>query len=70
MTYNCISKIMEAESATLGDRTPQGFGDVNTCGKKVPESGVKGDSGEIFTGFYPNLSKLSSREKQYIFGKS
>ena len=41
--------------------------DVNTCGKKAPESGFKGAGGAIFTRFYPNCYNLSDGEKQYIF---
>ena len=42
---------MAAEAAILGDHNPQGVADVNTCGEKSPESGVKGEDGAIFTGF-------------------
>ena len=61
VTYDFISKIMTAEAASIGDRNPQGVADVNNCGEKAPESGVKGESGAIFTGFYPNWSKILDR---------
>ena len=63
VTYDFISNSLAAEAASLGDHNPQEVVDVNTCGKKSPERGVKGAGGAIFTGFYPNWSKLSDGEK-------
>ena len=68
VTYPFISNILAADAASLGDNTPRGYGQVNTLGNKLPESGVKGEGGAIFTGFYPNWYKLSNRSKQSIFG--
>ena len=56
MNYDFIANSLAAEAASLGDNTPQGVGDVNTCGKKARKSGVKGAGGAIFTRFYPNWS--------------
>ena len=43
VTYNFINNSMAAEAASLGyPPTHRGVADVNTCGKKAPESGVKG----------------------------
>ena len=67
VTYNFISDSLAVEATSLGYHTPQGVADVNTCGKKAPESGVKGAGGAIFTWFYPNCSKLLDRDKIYIF---
>ena len=64
--YYFIANSMEAEATSLGNHTTQGVRDVNAHGKKAPESGVKGAGGAIFTGFYPNWSKLSGVEKQSI----
>ena len=51
VTYDFISNSLAAEAASLVDHTPREVADVNTCGKKVPESGFKGAGGAIFTGF-------------------
>ena len=59
VTYNFVANSLAAEAKSIGDHTPRVFGDVNTRGKKAPKSGVKGAGGAIFTGFYPNWSKLS-----------
>ena len=67
MTYDFISNSLTAEASIIGDHNPQGVVDVNTCGDKAPESGVKGAGGAIFTRFYPNCYHLSDGEKQYIF---
>ena len=69
VTYDFISNILEEEAASIGDHPHQGVAAVNTCGEKSPESGINGAGGTIFTGFYPNWSKPSDREKQYIFDK-
>ena len=58
VTYDFIYNSLAAEASSLGDHTPLGVADINTCGDKAPDSGVKGAGGEIFTGFYPNWSKL------------
>ena len=70
VTYDFIYNSLEAEAVRIGDHNTQGVTDVNTCGEKAPESGVKGAGGAIFTGFYPNCSKPLDVEKQYIFDKS
>ena len=67
VTHDFISNILVVEAESLGDHTPQGVADFNTRGEKAPEYGVKGAGGAIFTGFYPNWSKLSDKEKQFIF---
>ena len=67
VTYDWISNSLAAEAAIIGDHNPWGVAYVNTCGEKAPESGVRGAGGTIFTGFYPNWSKLLEREKQAIF---
>ena len=67
VTYDFIFNSLAEEAASLGNHTPRGVADVNTCGKKAPESGVKGAGGEIFTLFYPNWFKLLEGEKIYIF---
>ena len=51
VTYDFISNSLEADAASIGYHNPRGVADVNTCGKKEPESGVKGAGGKIFTGF-------------------
>ena len=64
VNYDFISKSLSAEAVSLGDHNPRRVADVNTRSEKVPESGVKGAGGAIFTGFYPNWSKLSDEEKK------
>ena len=54
VTYDFISNSLAAEAASLGDHTPLGVADINTCGEKAPDNGVKGAGGANFTGFYPN----------------
>ena len=68
-TVSCdfIAKSLEAEAASLGVHIHPGVAYVNNRGKKSPEIGFKGAGGTVFAGFYPNWSKLSIREKQYIF---
>ena len=66
VTYDFIFSSLTVEATILGDHTPQGFADVNTCGKKASYSGVKGASGAIFTGFYLNWYNLSDKDKQSI----
>ena len=61
VTYDFIPNSMEEEAASQGYHTPQGVVIFNTRGKKAPESGVKRSGGAIFTGLYPNWSKLSYR---------
>ena len=61
VNYDFIPNSMEGEASSKGYHTPQGVGNFNTRGKKAPERGVKGSGGAIFTGFYPNWSKLSYR---------
>ena len=58
VNYDFISKSLSAEAVSLGDHNPRRVADVNTRSEKVPESGVKGAGGAIFTGFYPNWSNL------------
>ena len=58
VTYDFISNILVAETASLGDHNPRGVADVNNCGKKALDSGVKGAGSPIFTGSYPNWSKI------------
>ena len=58
VTYDFISNSRAADSTSLVYYNPWGVADVNTCGDKTPESGIKGAGGAIFTGFYPNLSKI------------
>ena len=67
VTYDFIDNSMASEAASLGDCTPWGIRYVNTRGKKVTESSVKGAGGAIFNRFYPNWYKLSDGENQYIF---
>ena len=67
LNYDFIYNSLAVDAASLGDHPPWGVTDVNTCVNKSPESGFKGAGGAIFTGFYPNWSKLSYGEKQYIF---
>ena len=69
MTYNFISNSLAAEAASQGDHTPREVGDVNTRGKKTPESGVNESDGTIFTGFYPNWSEILNGEKKSILDK-
>ena len=69
VTYEFVSNSLAAEAASLGDHPPRGVLDVNTCGDKAPERGVKGSGGVLFNGFYSNWSKLSDEEKKSIFGK-
>ena len=61
VTYYFISNGLAAETTSIRDHNPRGVVDINTCGKKAPESGVKGAGGAIFTRFYPNWSKISER---------
>ena len=68
MTYNFIAN-RAAEAKSIGYHPPRGVVDVTTRRKKAPESGIKGAGVTIFTGFYLNWSKLSDREKQYIFNE-
>ena len=67
VTNDFIANSLAAEDSSLEEHNPWGVADVNTRGEKVPESGVKGAGGAIFTGFYPYWSKLSDGDKQYIF---
>ena len=67
VTYDFISNSLAAEASIIGGQNPQGFVDVNTCGNKAPEIGVKGAGGAIFTRFYPNCYKLLDGEKQSTF---
>ena len=67
VTYDFISNSLAAEAASIGDHNPRGVADINTCGKKALERGVKGEGVAMLTGFYPNWSKLSDEEKQSIF---
>ena len=69
VTYDFILNSMVVEAESIGYHNPWGVVDVNTCGEKSPEICVKGAGGAIFTGFYPNWSKLSNGEKQSIFDK-
>ena len=69
MTYEFIYNSLASEAASLGYHNTRGVADVNTCDEEAPESGVKGLVGAIFTGFYPNCSKLSDGERQSIFDK-
>ena len=69
MTYDFISNSLVAEAASIGYHNPLAVADVNTCGEKAPESGVKGAGGAIFAGFYPNWSKLYDGERKPIFDK-
>ena len=69
VTYDFISNILVAEAASIIDHNPRRVTDVNTCGKKAPDSGVKGEGGTIFTGFCPNFSNLSDGKKQFFFDK-
>ena len=66
MNYNFIANILAAVFASLGDHIPQVVTDINTRGKKAPETGGKGAGGTIFTRFYPNWCKISGGEKIYI----
>ena len=60
VTYKFIANGMVAYSTILGyPPPPRGVGDVNALGERAPERGVKVSDGAIFTGFYPNWSKLS-----------
>ena len=61
VNYYFISNSLAAEAASIEDQKPRGFADVNTCGNKAPERGVKGEGDTIFTRFYPNWSKISER---------
>ena len=54
VTYDFISNSLAEKAASIRDHNPQGVADVNTCGKKSPERGVKGAVGAMFTWFYPN----------------
>ena len=54
VTYDFISNSLTSEASSIGYHNHQGVVDVNTCGEKAPEIGVKGAGGAIFTGFYPN----------------
>ena len=63
VTYDIISNSLKAEAASIGDHNPRGVADFNSCGKKAPEISAKVAAGAICTGFYPNLSRLSDREK-------
>ena len=67
MTYDFIANSLVEEAKILGDYTYQGVGEVNTRGNNAPQIVVKVAGGAIFTGFYPNCSKLSEGEKQCIF---
>ena len=51
VTYDFIWNIQSAESASIGDHNPRGVTDVNTCGNKSLEIGVKGVGGTILTRF-------------------
>ena len=54
VNYDFIVNSLSAEAASLGDHPPQGVADVNTCGEKAPESGVKGAGDAIYLpGFTP-----------------
>ena len=67
MNYNFIANILAAVFASLGDHIPQVVTDINTRGKKAPESGGEGAGGTIFTRFYPNWSKILDGDQQSIF---
>ena len=69
VTCDFISNSLEAEATSLGYHNPRVFSGVNNCGKKAPERGVIGVGCAIFTGLYPNWSKLLNREKKCIFDK-
>ena len=69
VTCYFITNSLAAEAKILGDHAPQVVVDVNTCGDKSQESGVKGSGGTIFTGFYPYWSNILSGEKQSVFDK-
>ena len=65
--HDFILNSLVAEAARIGDHNPREVADINTCGKNVPESGVKGSGDAILTRFYPYWSKLLDLEKQSIF---
>ena len=49
VTYDFISNSLASEATILVYHTPQVVTNVNTCGKKSPERGVKGAVGAMFT---------------------
>ena len=51
MNYEFIWNIQAAENASIRDHNPRGVTDVNTCGNKSLEIGVKGVGGAILTRF-------------------
>ena len=67
VTYDFISNSLVSKATSIGEHNPQGVVYVNKYGEKSPESSVKGSGGAIFTGLYPNWSKIFDGEKQYIF---
>ena len=54
VTYYFIANILVEEAVSIGYHTTQGFVDINICGYKAPDSGVKVSGRVIFTLFYPN----------------
>ena len=70
VTYDFIANSMAAEAASLPDYVPnrQASG-VESYGAKgpAPSSGVKGQDGAIYIGYYPNWNDISKADKSIVY---
>jgi hypothetical protein len=70
VTYDFIANSLAVEAASLSDYVPnrQASG-VDSKGAKdsAPASGVKGQDGTIFTGYYPNWNAIPNEDKVLVY---
>jgi hypothetical protein len=69
VTYDFIANSLAAEATSSIDIPNRNASGLDSQGGKgsVPESGVKGPDGNIFTGYFPNWKSFSDGDKQIVY---
>jgi hypothetical protein len=67
VTFDFIANSLAKEAASLPEFNPNRQASAVDSRSGVPESGIRGPDGVIFTGFYKNFQQLSENDKQAIY---